>query len=179
MAERTELISQPEEAQAGVYRGAGQTAEIRQGIIRDVVRTHKNLLRSSRGKVDLSDAEAVRDVAERYMETCIAGGMIPSITGLASMLGFSRVAIYDHLRKHPESDTSQLLEQLRTSWAAARIACAERGGTSEAITIFLLKNSSLEFADRIEVQPVVTSPLDNLDSNEARKRLTEAIPDDD
>ena len=38
----------------------------------------------------------------------------------------------------------------------------------------------LQAADKVEVIPAPpASPLDNLDSSEARKRLTEAIPDDD
>lgn len=162
------------------YRGAAQTSEVKQRTIRDIVRTHRELIQGSAGKTDLSNTERVRAVAESYMKNCEINGVIPSITGLSALLGVTRAGIYKHLQEHPNSETSHLIERLRTSWASIRIACAERGATSEAITIFLLKNSALGFVDKLEIEPVQpVSPLDGLNADEARKRLTEAMPDEE
>ena len=160
--------------------GAGETQAVRIATVRQLVTAHHAMLEDIPEKTSLMDIGAVKKTVSRYLEMCGDAGVLPTFTGLSGALGLSRRALYKHLDDHPNDEVSQYLERLRGSWAALRVAAVDRNCAAETLTIFLLKNSSLDFRDRFEVVPEIpTSPLDNLDSSEARKRLTEAIPDDD
>ena len=162
------------------YTGPAQTAAVRAAISREILGATRELLRGTPDKVPLADTERVRETADRYMEMCERISVCPSLAGLAGALGVSRNALYKRLRERPEDPTCVLIERLRTVWTGARIAMCDRGLLPESTTIFLLKNSGQGYSDLREVELIAPStPLDGLDSEEARRRLVDAIPDEE
>lgn len=166
-------------AKAPKYGGPEQTAVVRADSIRQIVNSKRDLLEKSPVRVDLRDADAVRQAADRYLSHCTDYAVLPSFVGLAATLGVSRMYLYRFLEQNRESSTGRLLEQLRSLFTDARITAADRNAAPESLTIFLLKNGNEGFADRVEVAPAEPSnPFGNMDAEAARKRLLEAVPMD-
>lgn len=155
-----------------------ETAEIRRDSIRKAVSVHRLFM--NREYVSLSDFPKVKETATAYIEACENAGFLPNFEGLAGALGISRQYIYLYLSTHPESETGKYLESIRTQWASLRMQLSENKILDPATSIFILKNSGLGFADRIDIAPAEPiSPLHDLDAQAASKRILEALPDDD
>ena len=163
------------------YAGPEQTAAVRSEIIRDVVKAQAGLLFARpTNKVHLNDIEEVINATREYVELCIEKGVIPGFQGLAVLFGVSRNALYDFLRKKPDSPSGIFLEKARCAFTAARQNAVDRGGASEAMSIFLMKNSYQSYTDKVEITPVDNrSPLDEMDADAARQRLIDSIPAED
>lgn len=161
------------------YGGSGQTQEIRKQTVGNIVKAHRQML--SQGiKVILSDVDQVESAAEGYMAVCENTGILPSLEGFAGYCHVSRYWIYEYCIKHRGSPSADYIETLKTMWGAARIAASERGAASEATSIFVLKNSGLNMTDKVEISPSDNhGPLVDLDADQARKRIMDAIPAED
>lgn len=114
-----------------------------------------DLLKSAyeRGKVDLENTEAVRQQAVEFMEACKTAAVFPTMLAFAASLGLSRQRLYAFLQTHPENHpTVELIDGLRTSWAAILAQQGLTRQTSDAVTIFLLKNSGQGLQDKVEIE---------------------------
>lgn len=103
-----------------------------------------------RGKVDLNDLEEVAAVSRRFMAACAKSGTIPSFSLLAPALGYSRIWLYDFMRRK-KTTTVEFLGVLQTAFAGIleQVTLARR--CSEAGGIFVLKNSGQGYSDRAEL----------------------------
>ena len=165
-------------AGSGKYSPA-LTAAVRADTVREIVNLKRKVLAKAPVMTDLNDVEAVRQKADEYLEHCSEIGFIPSFVGLAAALGCSRKTLYQHA--DGDTETARFLKQLRSLFTDCRIAAADRNAAPESMTIFLLKNGGEGFTDRVEIQPLEPkSPFENMgDPEQARRRLIEAIPDDE
>lgn len=128
------------------------------------------------GKIDLDNLAAVEATATRYIESCKRASVVPTILGLAAALGYSRKAVWEFITKHPESKSAQYLDALRSAFAAVLAQLGLSRNTSEAVSIFLLKNSGQGLVDRAEVDIAARqeSPLgEKADPEELRRKYLE------
>lgn len=158
------------------------TSEVRQASIREALSVHIDIARKATTRTNLSDVEAVQAVAEMYLRKCQETGSVPSMESLSAALGCTRMNLYKYLRAHPGTPSVDYLDTLRTLFAGIRQDLMERRITEPVASIFVLKNSHLDYSDRVELtaQPI-ENPLQNLDEESARRRIIEALPelDDD
>lgn len=134
-----------------------------------------------RGKVNLDSLEEVTATAYRFLTACVRTGTIPSFTMFCPMLGYSRIHVYEIMRKRKNAVT-EFLSVLQTVFAGVleQVTLARR--CSEAGGIFILKNSGQGFVDRadllVESKSGNVEPFENGDPEEiARKYLAGmAIP---
>lgn len=129
-----------------------QTAEIRKAAVQDVLNAQTDMLIKAEHKTRLADLGEVKQVTGDYMQVCIKTGIIPNLEGLCARMGLSRSYVYRYIRENPDSETAQFLNQARLMWASARMSLAERGILDNAMSIFILKNSGLNFADKHDLE---------------------------
>ena len=124
------------------------------------------------GKIDLDNLAAVEATATRYIESCKRAGVVPTILGLSAALGYSRKTVWQYITQHPESRTAQYLDALRSAFAAVLAQLGLSRNCSEAVSIFLLKNSGQGLTDKTEldISAHQESPLGEKISTEELKR---------
>lgn len=124
------------------------------------------------GKIDLNDIAAVEATATRYIESCKRAGVVPTILGLSAALGYSRKTVWQYITQHPESRSAQYLDALRSAFAAVLAQLGLSRNCSEAVSIFLLKNSGQGLTDKTEfdISAHQESPLGEKISTEELKR---------
>ena len=137
----------------------GQQLEVLAGVRKD-------------GKIDLDNLAAVEATATRYIESCKRAGVVPTILGLSAALGYSRKTVWQYITQHPESRTAQYLDALRSAFAAVLAQLGLSRNCSEAVSIFLLKNSGQGLTDKTEldISAHQESPLGEKISTEELKR---------
>lgn len=113
-----------------------------------------------RGRVDLNNIDEVEATATAYMTSCKQAGVYPTMLGFAAACGYSRKTIYEYIN-HNTGKSAQYLDNLRSSWAAIIAQMGLARQCSESVSIFLLKNSGQNMADRaeIDIAPKASSPL--------------------
>lgn len=109
-----------------------------------------------RGRIDLDNIDEVSATAEEYMTACKTAGVYPSMLGFAAACGYSRQWIYSYIRTH-SNETARYLDNLRSAWAAIIQQMALSRQCSEAVGIFILKNSGQGLTDKTELD-VTASP---------------------
>ena len=102
----------------------------------------------------------VSQTATTYMTSCKQAGVYPTMLGFAAACGYSRKTIYEYIN-HNTGKSAQYLDNLRSSWAAIIAQMGLARQCSESVSIFLLKNSGQNMADRaeIDIAPKASSPL--------------------
>ena len=128
------------------------------------------------GKIDLDNIAAVEATATRYIESCKRASVVPTILGLSAALGYSRKTIWQYITQNPHSKSAQYLDALRSAFAAVLAQLGLSRNTSEAVSIFLLKNSGQGLVDRAEVDisAKAESPLgERADPEELRRKYLE------
>ena len=142
------------------------SAEIKAATIRAALLEGQELRKRHPDKIDISNLGAVQAAAEAYEASCAEVGLIPSFIGLCAVLNVSRQWLYDYCSRNPNSDTTKYLDTLRHGWAATRQQLAELRMTSEAVSIFMLKNARLGLTDKAEVEiSQHRDPLADLDTS--------------
>ena len=173
-----EMACQMEAAKQGnrLYRAQYNevAAELKAQQFADALNQQMELLAGVKknGKIDLNDITAVEATATRYLESCRRANVVPTILGLSAALGYSRKAVWEFITRHPESRTAQYLDALRSAFAAVLAQLGLSRNCSEAVSIFLLKNSGQGLVDRAEVDisAKAESPLGERISTEELKR---------
>lgn len=131
-----------------------------------------------RGRVDLHDINEVEATATAYMTSCKQAGVYPTMLGFAAACGYSRKTIYEYINNNT-SKSAQYLDNLRSSWAAIIAQMGLSRQCSESVSIFLLKNSGQNMADRaeIDIAAKASSPLGEIVSEDAlaEKYMTDVL----
>lgn len=117
---------------------------------------------SANGRTDLTDLAAVQATANRYLEACKKATVVPTISGLAAALGFSRQWICEQARK--PGAVGQYLSALFSAFSAVLEQMGLLRMASEPVSIFLLKNGNVGLSDRYDVMH--EQPTDNTDDEE-------------
>lgn len=149
-------------------------AEIKAQQFTDALNQQMELLAGVKknGKIDLNDITAVEATATRYLESCRRANVVPTVLGLSAALGYSRKAVWEFITRHPESRSAQYLDALRSAFAAVLAQLGLSRNCSEAVSIFLLKNSGQGLTDKTEIDLAAhqESPLGEKTSTEELRR---------
>lgn len=132
-----------------------------------------------RGRVDLDSLDEVTATAETYMKSCKMAGVFPTMLGFAAACGMSRMTLYRYIDAHPNSEVTQYLDALRSSWAAILAQMGLSRQASESVSIFLLKNTAQGLTDRTEVDISAksTAPLGTVQDPIAIARKYSDLPE--
>lgn len=169
-----EMTAQMQEAKQGNRLYNQVSAELKNQQFTAALDQQIELLAGVRkdGKIDLDNLAAVEATATRYIESCKRAGVVPTILGLSAALGYSRKTVWQYITQHPESRTAQYLDALRSAFAAVLAQLGLSRNCSEAVSIFLLKNSGQGLTDKTEldISAHQESPLGEKISTEELKR---------
>lgn len=137
----------------------GQQLELLAGVRKD-------------GRVDLNNLEAVQATAERYLRSCQLSGIAPTMMALSAALGYCRKSLWQYISNNPETPSGRYLSILQTTFAAILAQLGLTRNTSEAVSIFLLKNSGQGLTDKTEldISAHQESPLGEKVDPEALRR---------
>ena len=129
--------------------------------------------------IDISDPDQVAERIREYFQFCVDNDRKPQVIGMANWLGVSRDTINSWKRGEYRSGThSDLIQKAIDSIEEMWVDFAINGKMNPAAFIFIAKNH-MGYKDVQDVVVTPQNPLDDLDANEARKRLTESLPDDE
>lgn len=169
-----EMTAQMQEAKQGNRLYNQVSAELKNQQFAAALDQQIELLAGVRkdGKIDLDNLAAVEATATRYIESCRRACVVPTILGLSAALGYSRKTVWQYITQHPESRTAQYLDALRSAFAAVLAQLGLSRNCSEAVSIFLLKNSGQGLTDKTEldISAHQESPLGEKISTEELKR---------
>lgn len=158
-------------------------ADVKRQALADAVNQQRELMKitKQRGRrIDLDDLDEVEACVENYMQSCIKANCIPSMMGFAAASGWSRKSIYQYINTH-HGETARYLDNLRSSWAAIMAQLALTRQASEAVSIFLLKNSGQDLTDKCELTaiPAAPEPQEMTAEEIAKRYLMDFKPDRD
>ena len=102
-------------------------------------------------RIALKDTDAVQSVSIRYVQACSDAGVLPTMSGLAKALGVTRSALYEHIRSHPNDDTSRWLEEFSDTCGEAMMQAALYGAVSPVPAIFVAK-ARYGFRDTLTIE---------------------------
>lgn len=129
--------------------------------------------------IDISDPEQVKNRIGEYFQFCSDNDRRPQIVGLCNWLGISRQALNEWKNGDVRSSTHgdiikkayDVMEEMWTDYM-------QYGKISPPTAIFLAKNW-YGYKDVADVVVTPNNPMKDLDADQARKRITDAIPVDD
>ena len=129
--------------------------------------------------IDISDPAQVKERIGMYFEHCAKNDRKPQIVGMCNWLGISRDTLNKWVNGVTRTDThSDIIKKacafIEEMWAEYML----NGKLNPASGIFLAKNW-YGYKDVADVVVTPNNPMQGLDAEQARKRLTEAIPVDD
>lgn len=129
--------------------------------------------------IDISDPKQVQDRIMQYFEFCANNDRKPNIKGLGNWLGVDATTVNSWRRGEYRAEThSPLIKKAVDILEEMWWDYGQNGRCNPAAWIFIGKNA---FGMRDEQQIVVTpnNPLQDLNDDQAKKRIMDAIPMDD
>lgn len=129
--------------------------------------------------IDISDPEQVKERIGMYFQHCAENDRKPQIVGMCNWLGISRQALNEWRNGEVRSAThGDIIKKacafIEEMWADYM----QNGKLNPASGIFLAKNW-FGYKDVADVVVTPSNPMQDLNAEEARKRLVDAIPVDD
>ena len=118
-------------------------------------------------KTNLRDLNSVVIVTKEYLKSCLQTGILPSKSGHARALGYSRQAINRFLASHDEhNETAEYLRILYDSFAETLEMASLTNRVHPILSIFILKSiyGRIEHEETPEEKP--NSLGDNMNANE-------------
>lgn len=132
-------------------------------------------------KVDLTDANAVRERVFQYFDLCEQNDMKPHVAGLALALGISRQQLWN-IRTGVNGKNPDVLDTLKRACElldAQMSDYMQNGKINPVAGIFLMKNN-FGYTDKQEVIVTPSIPLgDQSDDKSLQERYTDAVVVDD
>ena len=129
------------------------SAHVKQEALTRVVNLQRDMLRMHRNRghrIDLDSLEEVQECADRFMEACAKANVYPTMLAFAAATGWSRPTLYRYIQSH-STESARFLDSLRSVWAAILAEMGLQRQASEAVSIFLLKNSGQGLTDSHEL----------------------------
>ena len=129
--------------------------------------------------IDISDPEQVKERIAQYFQHCADNDRRPQIVGMCNWLGISRQALNEWKNGEVRSAThGDIIKKAYGMLEEMWVDYMQNGKISPPTAIFLAKNF-FNYKDVADVVVTPNNPMQDLDAENARKRLTEAIPVDD
>ena len=132
-------------------------------------------------KLNFDDVQSVRERIDWYFTRCMNEDMKPGVVGLASALGVDRKTLWAWKAGTRREGNKELVDMVKKAYVTLEEMWEyymQNGKISPPNGIFLGKNN-FEYKDVQDVVLTPNTPLQNIDTDESRKRLTSAIPDDE
>lgn len=129
--------------------------------------------------IDISDPEQVKNRIGMYFQHCAENDRKPQIVGMCNWLGISRQALNEWKNGEVRSTThGDIIKKacafIEEMWADYML----NGKINPASGIFLSKNW-FNYKDVADVVVTPNNPLQDMDAEQARRRIADAIPADD
>ena len=129
--------------------------------------------------IDISDEKQVSERIQMYFQYCVDNDRRPQVIGMCNWLGISR----DTLNKWVNGETrgathTDIIKRAYATMEEMWTDYMQYGKISPPTGIFLAKNW-YGYKDIADVVVTPNNPLQDLDAETARKRITDAIPADD
>lgn len=129
--------------------------------------------------IDISDPEQVKHRISEYLDFCEMNDKKPSPIAMAAWIGVSRDTLNSWKRGECRGEThSDTIKKAMVLMEEIWYDMMQNGRINPASGIFLAKNM-FGYKDVADVVVTPNNPLQNLDADQARKRITDAIPVDD
>ena len=90
-------------------------------------------------RVSLDNTEMVKALTEKYLVVCSKTATLPTMSGLARVLGYTRDGIRWHMKNKPSSKTTEWLELFRDLCSDLLAQNALVGSVHPVVSIFLEK----------------------------------------
>lgn len=128
--------------------------------------------------IDISDPQQVADRLEQYFKYCADNDRKPQVVGMCNWLGISRQTLNEWVNGVTRAAThgdiiKKAYMTLEEMWADFML----NGKINPASGIFLSKNW-FNYRDVADVVVTPNNPMQDLNAEEARKRLTDGIPEE-
>ena len=129
--------------------------------------------------IDISDPNQVKERIGMYFQHCADNDRKPQIVGMCNWLGITRSTLNTWVNGEYRNGThSDIIKKacafIEEMWADYM----QNGKMNPATGIFLAKNW-YGYKDIADVVVTPNNPLQDLDTEQARKRLIDSVPDDD
>lgn len=129
--------------------------------------------------IDISDPEQVKQRISEYLDFCELHDKKPSPVAMANWLGVSRETLNTWKRGEYRSEThSDLIKKAMILMEEVWYDMMQNGKINPASGIFLAKNV-FGYKDVADVVVTPNNPLQDMNADEARKRITDSIPVED
>lgn len=132
-------------------------------------------------KLDYNNIPAVQERIQWYFQRCFDNDMKPGVVGLANALGVDRRTLYEWRNGNRRGSNAALVDVIKKAYVLLEEMWEyymQNGKVSPPNGIFLGKNN-FGYVDQVEHVITPTNPMQDLDAEDARKRLVDAIPAED
>ena len=132
-------------------------------------------------KLDFNDVPAVQERIQWYFNRCAQFDMKPGVVGLANALGVDRKTLWAWKSGQNRAANAALIDTIKKAYVVLEEmweAYMQNGKVSPPNGIFLGKNN-FGYVDQVEHVITPNNPLQDMAPDDARKRLVDAIPDED
>ena len=129
--------------------------------------------------IDISDPVQVEQRIGEYFQHCAENDRKPQIVGLCNWLGINRNTLNEWVNGTTRSAThGDIIKKAVSFIEEMWMDNMQNGRTNPAAGIFLAKNW-FQYKDVADVVVTPNNPMQDLNAEDARKRLIDAIPADD
>ncbi len=129
--------------------------------------------------IDISDPKQVSDRIGAYFDYCVQNDRRPQVVGMCNWLGINRDTLAQWRRGDLRSAThTDIIKKAYGVLEEMWIDYMDNGKINPATGIFLSKNW-FNYSDTQQLVVTPNNPLNDMDSDTAKKRLLESIPDDE
>ena len=139
-----EMLSENEEHRGNrLYKA--ESSEFVDGQLRELVGMSARELAEiadQREPINIADVATLKERTILYVRACSDTSAVPTFSGLARSVGVSTEALNDHMRRHPNSDSTEWLKIVHDSFADTLATAALRNMTNSIVSIFSLKSRS-------------------------------------
>ena len=126
--------------------------------------------------IDISDPQQVKERIGMYFQHCAKNDRKPQIVGMCNWLGISRQALNEWKNGDARAAThGDIIKKAYTMIEEMWADYMQNGKINPASGIFLAKNW-FGYKDVADVVVTPNNPLQDMNAEDARKRLVESIP---
>ena len=129
--------------------------------------------------IDISDPKQVENRLHQYFQYCIENDRRPQVVGMCNWLGVSRNTVNTWKNgEYRNGSHSDIIKRAYDTLEEMWVDFMQGGKINPATGIFLAKNF-FGYKDVADVVVTPNNPLQDMDANQARKRIADAIPAED
>ena len=131
-------------------------------------------------QLDFSNVESVKERLQFYFTRCAEEDMKPSVAGMATALGVDRRTLWEWKTGGRREATAGLADTIKKGYQICELLWNDymmNGKINPASGIFIGKNY-LDMKDQTDVVVTPNNPMQDLNAEDARKRLLQGVPDE-